>query len=310
MIRLDRLVLLASLPLAALCLLSVTSRWWFPGDLAANSSLHAAVLLWPALVLWRRSPWVAGSLLLCLIIGASPWLRAAWEPHAALPVSGRPSIPVASANMYLYNQERPAALASVLAQGAKIVVLAESIASDDRPRVPVERYPYQLWQPQLDRKWHDCVALLSAYPILFQQVCDLDQQPYLAATLDVDGRPLHVIAVHTTSPESPSRYSDRNLQLEHIASTVKQLQATLQAPVLLMGDWNLTVGSAAWRDLRKDAGVRRAAQHEPASWPWFLGPAGITIDHILGCGLALGPQHAFVVTGSDHRGLSGSIQLP
>ncbi len=307
--RLPLLLLLTSLPLALLCLLAVTSRWWFPGEIGANCSLHAALMLLPAVIVWRRSSTVAGGLLLCMLLGLSPWFRSAWEQRATLPSAEAPQIRVASANLYLYNHERTAAVASVMAQEADIVVMVESISSEDRAHVPVDRYPNQIWQPQPDRKWRDCVVLLSAYPIIWQQSYDLEVQPYLAATLDVKGRPLHVIAVHTVSPESPERTVERNDQLQRISQTIRQLQAANPAPVLLMGDWNLTVGSAAWHDLHQNGGVLRAAQREPSSWPWFLGPLGITIDHIMGRGLALGPQHAYIIRGSDHRGMSGSLQF-
>lgn len=308
--RIPVLVLLASLPLAVLCLLAISSRWWYAGEIGANCSLHAALLLLPALIVWRKSPLVSGSLILCLAIGISPWLRAAWEPRAPVADPQAMLIPVASANLFIYNQQRAAAVQAALAQNAKILVLEESISSEDRPLVSTERYPYQIWETQNDRKWRDCVALLSVYPIEWQQAFDRDRQTYIAATLNVNGRPLHVIAVHTFSPHIPQRWVGRNEQLARIVQTITVLQERRPAPVLLLGDWNLTVGSAAWRDFHQTGGVRRASQREPISWPSFFGPFGITIDHILGINLALGPQHSFIIPGSDHHGLNGTIQLP
>ena len=303
-----KLLLGASLPLAVLCLLAPTARWWFIGEMACNAGLHAAVLLLPAVIAWRRSPTVCGALLVLVLLGASPWLRAAWEDRAPRVAPAATAIPVACANLYLYNEpaERPAAVASILAGKPAIAVLAESITSSDRSQIPLLDYPYQIWQPQLRRKWRDCVVLLSKYPIVREVMHDLDTQPFIEATLDVDGKPLHVIAVHTMSPVTPDKRDERDRQLSDIADLI----ASLDGPVLLMGDCNLSVASPAWRDLRARSGLRRAAQREPASWPSAFGGFGITIDHVLGRGLALGAQEAFTIPGSDHRGMRGTIVLP
>ena len=304
---LRRYLLILSLPLVALCLLAPTAGWWFPGELAASASLHAALLLLPVLIVWRRSALIGGGLLLITLCGAMPSLLAAWEPRAPVASATATGISVACANTYLYNERavRPAAIAAALEGTPDIVVMAESIASVDRPLVSLETYPYQLWQPQLRRKWRDCVVLLSRFPITSSTVHDADTQPFLEAELDVAGKPLHVIAVHTMSPVSPAQLIERNAQLTGIGTLV----ASLNGPVLLLGDCNLTVASPAWRALRDRSGLRRAAQPEPATWPDVLGPFGITIDHIVGRGLALGPQTSFDIPGSDHRGLRGTIEL-
>lgn len=306
------LVLLASVPCIAICLLTPTARWWFTGATLANASLHAAILLLPAVVVWRARPRVSAGLLIAMLCGAAPWLIAAWQTRAPLPVAERPVIQVASANLYLYNDKalRAPALAAVLAERPAIVVLAEAIASEDRAGVSPIDYPYQLWQQQPNRKWRDCVALLSRYPIVRSTPHDLEEQPFLEATLDIDGRPLHVIAVHTMSPVSATKLEQRNQQLHDIAEVIVDLTQREPAPVLLMGDCNLAVGTPAWRDLAARSQLKRVAQAEPATWPDWLGPVAITIDHILGRDLALGPQRAFIIPGSDHRGLRGSIQLP
>lgn len=304
---LSRLLLILSLPLVVLCLLAPTAGWWFPGELAASAALHAAFLLIPALIVWRRSTWIGGGLLLATLCGAMPSFLAAWEPRAPVATAADTAITVACANTYLYNKRevRPAAIAAALEGTPDIVVLAESIASVDRPLVSLQTYPYQLWQPQLRRKWRDCVVLLSRFPITSSTVHDADTQPFLEAELDVAGKPLHIIAVHAMSPVNPAKLIERNAQLTDIGT----LTASLEGRVLLMGDCNLTVASPAWRTLRDRSGLRRAAQHEPASWPDFFGPLGITIDHIVGRDLALGPQTSFDIPGSDHRGLRGTIEL-
>ena len=299
----------ASAPAAAICLLTPTAAWWFPGELACHWGMHAAFGLIPVMIVWREQRAVAALLLSLMTIGCWPLLLAAWEPRAPLPSSGQKQIRIASANLNVYNDKalRTSAVMSVLGQQPDIFALAETISSSDRFSIPLDVYPHQIWQPQLHRKWHDCVALISKFPIVHSVIHDLESEPYIEATLDVDGQRLHVMVVHTLSPWNPSNWRERDLQLKDIGALVTDLVQRDPAPVLLMGDWNLSVASPAWTTLRQTAGITRVSQHEPATWRSELGPFGITIDHLMTRGLALGHQQAFTIPGSDHRGLSGTF---
>ena len=309
--RTSLLLAIASALPAAVCVLSPTASWWFAGEIACHWGMHAAFLLLPAVIVWRQQRGVAALLLSLVVIGCWPVLRAAWEPRAPLPTSAAHLIRISTANLNVYctKELRTPAVAAVLAQQPDIFVVVESVSSHDRALIPLDVYPQQIWQPQLRRKWHDCVALISKYPIVRSTIHDLDSEPYIEATLDIDGQPLHVIAVHTQSPWSPDNWQRRNTQLEDIGVLVNELVQREPAPVLLLGDWNLSVASPAWVALRNTARILRVAQPEPATWRSELGPLGITIDHLLGRGLALGPQQSFVIPGSDHRGLSGTLSL-
>jgi endonuclease/exonuclease/phosphatase (EEP) superfamily protein YafD len=309
--RTAKLVVAASVLPAVACLLSPTAGWWFAGEIACHWGMHAAFCLLPAVILWRQRRALAAVLLGLMVIGCWPLLRAAWEPRAPLPDPGAKPIRIATANVNVYCDKdlRTPAINAVLAQQPDIFVLVESISSHDRALIPLDVYPHQIWQPQLRRKWHDCVALISKYPIVRSVIHDLDSEPYIEATLDLDGRPLHVIAVHTQSPWSPYNWQRRNVQLADIAVLVNDLVQREPAPVLLLGDWNLSVASPAWVTLQRSAQLQRVGQPEPATWRSELGPLGIAIDHLLGRGLALGPQHSFALPGSDHRGLSGTMAL-
>ncbi len=304
------LAIASALP-AAVCTLTPTASWWFAGEIACHWGMHAAFLLLPAVIVWRQKRAVAAALISLMAIGCWPLLRAAWEPRAPLPDAGAPLIHIATANLNVYcaKELRTSAVTAVLAQQPDIFVILESVSSHDRPLISLDVYPQQIWQPQLRRKWHDCVALISKYPIVRSVIHDLDSEPYIEATLNINGRPLHVIAVHTQSPWSPDNWQRRNTQLDDIGVLVNELVQREPAPVLLLGDWNLSVASPAWVALRDTAQLQRVAQSEPATWRAELGPLGITIDHLLGRGLALGPQQAFAIPGSDHRGLSGTFEF-
>jgi len=305
---LRRALLVASAPAVILCGLTPTAAWWFPGELACHWGMHAAFALLPAVIVWRERRLASGMLITLMTLGCWPLLLAAWESRAPVPQPDAPVIRIACANLNVYNtkEQRASSVQAVLAEQPDIFALAETISSSDRFVIPLDAYPHQIWQPQLHRKWRDCVALISKYPILRSVIHDLDSEPYIEATIDVNGHHLHVIAVHTQSPWNPSNWRERDLQLRDIGALIVDLTQRDPAPVLLMGDWNLSVASPAWRTLRATAGLLRVSAHEPATWRSELGPFGITIDHLMTRGLALGPQRAFTIPGSDHRGLSGT----
>lgn len=305
------LVAVFTFPFVLICLLTPTAGWCFPGELACHWGMQAAFLSLPAVIVWRRQRVIAALLLVSMALGSWPVFVAAWEPRAPVVVDspGLTSIRVTSANLNVYNEKnlRAPTVAAVLAQQPQIIALAEGVTSSDRAQFVLTTYPYQIWQPQLTRKWRDCVALISVFPIVHSVIHDLEEEPFIEATLMIDGRRLHVIAVHTQSPWNPANWRERDQQLGHIAIVVNELSQREPAPVLLMGDCNLSVASPAWSRFAAASGLLRVSQHEPSSWRSELGPFGITIDHILGRDLALGRQHAFTLPGSDHRGLSGTI---
>jgi endonuclease/exonuclease/phosphatase (EEP) superfamily protein YafD len=83
--------------------------------------------------------------------------------------------------------------------------------------------------------------------------------------------------------------------------------ADRDTPTLVIGDFNLTVGSSTWSRFRKASRLSRPAGREPASWPWLLGPAGLTIDHILVRGVGADPAISLALPGSDHRGVIARV---
>ncbi len=289
-----------SLPAGVMCALAPTAAWWWPGELACHWGAQGAVLLLPAVALWAKRPRVSGMLMALVLAGAAPTFLAAWGPRATVPGEGA-GLVVASGNLFVYAspESRAAGVKALEAGDPGIIALAETIESEDRPRVDATRWPFQVWQPPGGRKFRDSVALLSRHPILSHEILDPEVQPLLVATLDVQGRLLHVLVVHTASPVSPAHTRYRNANYDLIATTARRLAAT--GPVLLLGDFNGSPASPAW-DILAGAGILRPLR-EPATWVSLIGPLGIPIDHVLGIGLAIASPEAVTLPGSDHRGL-------
>lgn len=91
------------------------------------------------------------------------------------------------------------------------------------------------------------------------------------------GRRLAVVVVHAPSPESRRARSLRDRYLAQLAATV----AKLEGAVILLGDFNTTPWSPAYRKLVAEANLGSASGGRIATWPVWLPPLRVPIDHIL-----------------------------
>jgi endonuclease/exonuclease/phosphatase (EEP) superfamily protein YafD len=118
--------------------------------------------------------------------------------------------------------------------------------------------------------------------------------------LDLDGRPVHILAAHPVSPQTSARAAQRNRALDRLAARA----TALDAATVVMGDLNATPWSPNLQKLLEtgelvDSQVGFGLQ---ASYPAARGRLGIAIDHVLHSqelttvARELGPSF-----GSDHR---------
>jgi endonuclease/exonuclease/phosphatase family metal-dependent hydrolase len=155
------------------------------------------------------------------------------------------------------------------------------------------------------------IALLSRWPIDDVQPADFanDGLPSLVANVDVRGRKLQVIALHTRWPVVPEMQVARDLALQRAAA----LALTQPESTILLGDLNLTPYAPAFARLVTESGLRDALAGEAWRPTWQAGfwPLALPIDHVLvppgSCVTAheIGPY-----VGSDHRPLQVTLRLP
>lgn len=112
---------------------------------------------------------------------------------------------------------------------------------------------------------------------------------------------LALVGMHTWSPFPPQRTLARDHQLSELIRWIDQQGQ----PVCVVGDLNITPWAPAFQKLAK-AGLmdsRLSGFGNSASWPAWLGPLGIPIDHALSHGNCriINRQLGPVVFGSDHR---------
>lgn len=302
--------------LIAVTAMTSAARLWWVFDLFTHFRLQyvIAAMVLGAVAVAAGARGAAMALALVLVVHG--WaIKDLWVGGSADADAAGVPLRIVSANVLGSNPTPDKVLTFVRAAEADLVVLVE-VGTERWDEVRSELgafYPYQAPGPGQER---DPVRLYSRHPVLNARVVEPEggRRPYLEAELAVDtGRgadPVVVIGVHPPSP-SPSDAADsrrRNLQLDHIAETV----ANQVSPLIVAGDFNTSPWSPHFRDLLAATGLRNAADGHGwiATWPAWLWPARVPIDHVL----IRGPVIAADVRrgpfiGSDHYPLIADLSL-
>ncbi len=285
-------------------ILAQLSAWTWAGELACHWTLHGAVALLPAMVVFRRDTRWGRLFIVLLVLALLPWVQSSWSTRATASGSLIASASVATANVQFYNEDRGATQALLAATDVDLFALQEVTASDEAVLRPHPRWPFQIWGGRLDVTR---VALLSRHRIVSQRLHDFDGSTVIEALIDLGESPLRVFVIHPFAPVSAELAHRRDRQLALLAREVSA--EAHPEPVLVLGDFNLSHGAQLWRTFAGYTGLRRAPGPAPATWPAILGPCGIAIDHVLARGAGLDALESFTVPGSDHRGLRATLTI-
>jgi vancomycin resistance protein VanJ len=295
-------ILTVLLVLEVIC--AQTSALWWPGELCTHWSLHCAIFLIPCVVRLRKKIRWGAVAVIGMLFGSWPWILAAYEPRARNQDNGAVKIPIAHANVYYSNPLRQAFLEKIRDSQAQILSLVE-VTDSDRERLSQDpRWPHQAWS--LDPSWNSGVALLSKLPIAWSINHQIERSPVIEAILRAPETDLCVFVVHLKSPVSPQETAQRNRQLAELAA----LAAAHAEPTVVLGDLNTTAGNPNWRAFVRQSRLLRPAARMPATWPSWLGPFGITIDHVLARGLGISELDVLNIPSSDHRGFTTHVFVP
>ncbi len=283
-------------------MLAQLSAWTWYGELASHWTVHGALALLPAMVVFRRDTRWGRLLFVLLVLAVLPWVQTSWAPRAVL--SGTPiaQASIATANVQFFNTDRAATQAVIAALESDLVALQEVTSTDETLLRANPRWPFQVWTGRADVTK---VALLSRRRIVTHRIHDFDGSSVIEALVDLGESPLRVFVVHPMAPVDQELTARRDRQLAMLA---RELDVERHPePILVLGDFNLTAGAPMWRTFTGYTGLRRAPGISPATWPSVFGPFGITIDHMLARGAALGEVTTFPIPGSDHRGVQASV---
>lgn len=162
----------------------------------------------------------------------------------------------------------------------------------------MQAYPYSVVEPRADNFG---MALYSRYPLRKSSILYLGiaEVPSISALVEAGSDVLTVFAIHTLPP-SGKRYSElRNEQLAAIPELVHEATA----PVLLLGDLNVSPWSPYFTRLLAESGLRDSGKGRgiqptwPADRPMWL----IPIDHCLySQGVHISDKRIGPDVGSDH----------
>ena len=290
--------------------MATTAGSFWLGDLAVHFPVQYAALALVAFVVFLilRSPaWAALALAVAAFntLSAAPVLAA--RPPAVPPTVARgPGEPVrvrvASINVLYTNSQFQRVADFIHHERPDAIVLVEMTEAWRRSLAGLDReYPYHYATRGVGPRG---MNLWSRLPMKDVGVLPIGarQEPAIQATLiAAQGRQLRLFGVHATWPMAPPSAARRNEQFELLA---QHARATTALPLVVVGDLNVTPFSPYFRRLLVDGRLRSAADGFGwvPTWPSFLLPAGIQIDHALvNAAVTVQSFRPGAADGSDHR---------
>jgi len=294
--------------------------------IGATLGALAAELWWPLDLLTSFHPQYAVLLTLVAVI------------HLALrsPISGVWLLSAALVNVSIVAPYVLGGSGQAAADAPRLSVMSFNVGVSNSMRTDVARYvaeeqPDILFIIESSFEWEDALAesgppmaavaivprgrvsgiTVMADPRMLAKAVPLDfAELGEAAALEVTlgGERIVVLGLHPPSPTSSERSARRNQILEAAVVWV----ASVDKPVLVVGDFNTTPWSPAFHSLQMRGGLvdtGRGGGIQP-TWPSGWGPAMIPIDHALhNGGLVAVERHTGPSLGSAHRPLLVTVAL-
>ncbi len=302
----DFLMIAALGALAAASAGALASAWWPILETFGNLQVHIAAACAAMVIvalLGRSNGWTMVAVAVLVFNVASVGLRVA--PVAVCPVqtaaTGQHPVHILTHNIWGRNRDL-AAIERVLVRKKPDVVVLQEIRPHHQPLFDRMRaqYPYQA-ACELNP---DCgIAILSRYP--FERVREAGGEAVTATeiVLSIEGRKLVLLGTHVRRP-----FHGRAQSAEFRALT--PIVSGLPANAVIAGDFNSVIWSPNMARYVEASGVC-AANTTQATWPQWLGPFGVPIDHIfLKQGVRLLSIATVGDTGSDHKALFATVGIP
>lgn len=213
---------------------------------------------------------------------------------------GAPSLRVLQANVYAPGNNPAYLLAWIRETRPDIVLLQEVDEKWKAFLKPLEDlYPHHRYSPRYTGGGLDLAQFWSG-DTLSERDLHEEELPAAEVILRTQGKTFCVLNVHTAAPFKKGRADRYRLQMDLLA----RYAANRDMPLILAGDLNAGPWSRQYTALLATGGLVSARRGfgGRGSWPSFLGPLRIALDHLLvspelhvrDC--RLGPG-----IGSDHR---------
>ncbi len=316
----DAATSLAAVGLVAFSLLALAARWAWWADLLVHFRVQylACALLLGGLAFWRaRRDWLAGAAI-ALLLNAPPVLRLWFAPPAdrvavtapqGAAGAALPRLRLGSANLLWHNRMHASAIDWARGTNADVLVFVEV----DEPwyeALQALRSQYAYEYADL-RFVHGGTLVLSRWPL--QHVERLRAEsggaPNVVIDVAMPRHPWRLIAVHASWPLGAAVSRERAADFAAIAAAAR----AASLPVVVAGDFNVSPWSPHFEALLRAGTLRDAAAGRgwQPSWPTFLPPFGIQIDHALvSPSVQVNSFGRGRIQGSDHRPILVDLVLP
>ena len=194
--------------------------------------------------------------------------------HTTEPASND-RVEVLSINLWSQNKEVDAVRRLIKEYDADILLLLEYTPAWNKALDYLDReYAHQSKQMRSDNFG---MAILSKFPM--DADIKLEEVPAINAIIKLRSSSFHLLARHPRPPLSATTYQEQKEVFSHI----KALVNNTEQPVIVGGDLNANSFSLHYNELIQNTRLmdsRKGFGLQP-TWPAFLGPFGITLDHFL-----------------------------
>jgi endonuclease/exonuclease/phosphatase (EEP) superfamily protein YafD len=266
--------------------------------------LAASAVLLLVLTAWGEMRYSVVLLLVTVLnaIFVLPWYFG--EP----PTAEGTDVKVLLANILSSNEDPAPLLELIEAEQPDLVILLE-VSPRWAQALPVlgNSFAHSIVEP---RNGNFGIAMYSKLPVTAAATIDSSPLgfPTIVATLDVGGKSLQVVGTHPMIPIGGQNYDARNVQLDAISRLLQKGTG----PRLLLGDLNTTIWDMQYGALENRTWLRnvRHGFGMLPTWPTYMWPAMIPIDHMLvSDDIGVKDVHTGPAIGSDHLPLIATITL-
>ncbi len=187
-------------------------------------------------------------------------------------------------NIFFKNRQTDEIIANILAQDADIVSLQEGKTPflEESYGSLIQKYSYAY--PDVSKGEFFSPAIFSKYPItkIQKPKMPMSAKRFLQATIDINGTPIEVIAIHAVSPKNAKTVKSRNTFFQDLANYVQNLRYE-NKNFIIAGDFNSVPWHPKMLNIQKQGGLtgNPSIANFFGTWPnWGAPFISVPIDHI------------------------------
>ena len=304
----DRLLYASLIGLTLVTGLALTARAGWPFELFTHFRVQYAFVALLLLLGFsvRRQRLAAAIAAVLLVLQVGPAAGRIFEADASTACSG-PPLTIATVNLFFRNEDHRALLEWLDTASPDIVVVQEVTPQWAAVLSGLESYPFRVLVARSDPFG---IGVISRSPLTQMQEADLagDGLPSLAGTVQMSGRSLSLLAMHTHTPLTSKSAVARDTALANGADLLR----SMPRPAIALGDLNATPSSPAFERFLNAAGVRDALGGTGwhPTWLAAIWPLALRIDHVLvSPDLCVLRAEVGPAIGSDHRPVLAQLRF-